>query len=144
MSYKVGDKVQWTSQAQGRSKQKKGIVAEVVSGDARPSKSRFPQLYKGCGVGFARGHESYVILVGHKPYWPRVSQLSPTGTKDVAEAYRRAAFKSVGPLLNKLLSMEEAWSMLQSPPWPSLQELKDAHRQLKNAMVNDAKTTFRT
>lgn len=77
--FKVGDVVTWTSQAGGSTSTKAGRVAEVVAPNKRPSPELFPALhgYSGCGRG--RTHESYVVLVGTKPYWPHAKLLSLGG-----------------------------------------------------------------
>ena len=78
------DTVTWTSQAQGCSKTKTGIVMQVVHPGLMPDRERFKALYTGAGVGSPRNHESYVVSVdmGKSPgksiryYWPRVSALA--------------------------------------------------------------------
>lgn len=82
-----GDIVTWSSQAAGSAKDKTGIVVEVVPIGGRPSRLRWPQLYKGAGVGFGRDHVSFVVEVPPPPgssaspkhYWPRVSGLKKVG-----------------------------------------------------------------
>jgi hypothetical protein len=73
--FKEGDKVQWTSQANGGVKTKTGVVVQVVEPGKRPDRNRFPALYRDSGVGFGRDHESYVVRVDNKIYWPRVKDL---------------------------------------------------------------------
>lgn len=73
--FKVGDTVEWTSQAQGSTTKKRGVVAEVVEKGKRPNRIRFVALYKSSGCGLGRDHESYVVMVGNKPYWPRANAL---------------------------------------------------------------------
>jgi hypothetical protein len=70
-----GEGVTWSSQAGGHDKVKVGTVAQVVPAKTMPDRNRFPHLYKGAGVGIYRNHESYVVLVGNRPYWPRVAAL---------------------------------------------------------------------
>lgn len=70
-----GDIVEWTSQAGGFTKTKRGMIVEVVAAGNLPSRERFTSLHKGWGVGMPRDHESYVVKVGNKPYWPRVVNL---------------------------------------------------------------------
>jgi hypothetical protein len=75
LAWKVGDRVQWTSQAQGCTKTKLGTVVAVIPKGDRPTG------IKGCG--WHRDHESYVIEVQPKTgsrakpkaYWPVVSAL---------------------------------------------------------------------
>lgn len=76
MPFQVGQQVKWTSQATGSWKEKVGDVVEVVPAGARPKPERFPSLYAG-GCGFGRYHESYVVRVGKKYYWPIASKLQP-------------------------------------------------------------------
>jgi hypothetical protein len=66
VKFVLGDKVAWTSQAAGSWRYKMGTVVEVVPPGAYPS-------VRGCGM--PRDHESYVIKVGSRKYWPRVSLL---------------------------------------------------------------------
>lgn len=77
MSFQKGQTVKWTSQASGNTIEKHGTVAEVVPAFCKPNES-FRKLYsRGNGVhkSSARNHESYVVVVDRRAYWPRVSQL---------------------------------------------------------------------
>lgn len=80
---KVGDAVTWSSQAGGSTKIKVGVIEQVVAPKTYPDRERFPQLYRGSGVGLCREHVSYVVRVpGKTPksagtlYWPRAASLS--------------------------------------------------------------------
>jgi hypothetical protein len=73
--FKIENKVKWTSQAQGFSKEKVGEVVQIVPPGDRPNKERFMDLYKGPGVGIGRNHVTYVVRVGNRHYWPRVKHL---------------------------------------------------------------------
>jgi len=182
MIFKVGDRVRWMSQAGGHTKAKEGIVAQVVPPQCYPERARFLHLFKNAGVGKTRDHESYVVMVKTRPYWPRANQLTPAESSkglaqnileylhtpanvaavttlgagnivsriqkmceaDVArarteEGYRRVAFEVIEPLLSKLLTLESAFQMLKSPPWPSMDEVRDAYQKLKAAMSSDGK-----
>ncbi len=75
MKYVIGDAVEWSSQAQGITKRKSGVVVSVVPPEQRPDRMQFDDLYRGPGCGYGRPHESYVVRVGNKHYWPRVSAL---------------------------------------------------------------------
>jgi hypothetical protein len=75
-SFKVGDCVQWRSQANASPKVKVGIVVSVVPSGKRPDRVLFLDLYKGPGCGFGRNEVSYVVRVKNKHYWPRVSHLA--------------------------------------------------------------------
>lgn len=73
---KVGDTVEWTSQAGGNSRTKRGVVVAVVAAGARPNRSKFPALHRWGGCGLPRSHQSYVVKVdGRGVYWPRSSAL---------------------------------------------------------------------
>lgn len=82
MSFKIGDRVTWSSQAQGFAREKTGTVVEVVEKGNRPSR-KFDDLHKGIGCGYGRDHDSYVVEVRTgktdkakpKHYWPRASAL---------------------------------------------------------------------
>lgn len=74
-TFNLGDRVEWTSQAGGYAKTKQGIVDAVVLPGERPDRDRYAALYKGPGAGFGRNEESYVVLVGTRPFWPRTRAL---------------------------------------------------------------------
>ena len=81
MAFAVGDIVTWTSQSAGSSTAKTGRVAEVVPAGLRPD---LPNC------GWARAHESYIVVAGGRRYWPRVSHLAavesaPAPTIDAAD-----------------------------------------------------------
>ena len=63
----IGSTVQWTSQSAGTVRAKRGMVIEVVPAGVRPDVR---------GAGMARDHESYVVQVGGRRYWPRVNLLT--------------------------------------------------------------------
>jgi len=69
----IGDTVEWTSQSGGYTKTKKGEVVQVVQAGHAP----WPGQLKVGGVGFggSRKHESYLVRVGNKAYWPIASKL---------------------------------------------------------------------
>lgn len=75
MNFHLGDAVVWSSQAKGCTKTKCGEVVEVVEPGQRPSRDRFPSLYKHAGCGFGRKHVSYVVMVKRTPRWPVVANL---------------------------------------------------------------------
>jgi hypothetical protein len=43
--FKVGDKVKWSDEENGRQKERHGTVVEVVAIRRRPDRNRFPSLY---------------------------------------------------------------------------------------------------
>ena len=75
----VGDTVEWTSQAAGVTRTKRGVIIEVVPGGRDP-------LTKLVDIGSSRRRESYVVrasVVGKtktKLYWP-----NPTALKKVVQ-----------------------------------------------------------
>jgi hypothetical protein len=92
MTFKVGDKVKWTSSSNGSSKTKVGEVLVIIPPLSRPYQVMYkfsPQWQTkyhnvsvpGHGI-LPRNHESYVIAVSAKTskgklklYWPVVSLL---------------------------------------------------------------------
>jgi len=76
MTFQFGQTVEWTSQAQGSTKTKRGHVVQVVAAGQRPNREHFPDLYTSAGCGWGRKHESYVVRVGNRHYWPVVKNLT--------------------------------------------------------------------
>ncbi len=88
MIFRVDDEVEWTSQAGGCAKTKRGKVVCVVRAGASPkaalsfglhvplevAQSSLPRT-----VGAARDHDSYLIQVGRQRrlWWPAVKNLTP-------------------------------------------------------------------
>ena len=76
--FKLGQMVEWTSQANGNKRTKIGIVVKVV----RPyySGKNIHEDFKTKSRG-SRDHESYVVCVpspeGAEFFWPRVHGLKP-------------------------------------------------------------------
>jgi len=128
--FRIGDVVEWTSQSSGSSLTKRGIVTEVIVPGTRPDRIRFPGLYRSTAlIGMPRNHESYVVLVGSKPYWPRVSQLKQCGVQDdPAYGYRRLAHEVIEPLLRELSGA------LTMPG-----RIKDAYDKLLKVMSEDSR-----
>lgn len=71
MKFKIGETVKWTSQSQGYEKTKEGIVVNVVRIGKLPNR----RIHASTWLGMVRNHESYVVEVNGRNYWPRVSQL---------------------------------------------------------------------
>ena len=78
-TFRVGDKVRWTSQASGSTLTKVGTVVVIVYAhssavaEAYNSGLRVADKF---GWGSPRDHESYLVYVpGRGIYWPRVSGL---------------------------------------------------------------------
>jgi hypothetical protein len=67
--------VEWTSQAGGNTKTKRGPIVGVIPAGEAPDRELFAQLHRGSGCGMPRDHVSYVVKIGSKLYWPRVSAL---------------------------------------------------------------------
>ncbi|MGQ6030304.1 hypothetical protein ACUNHT_15335 [Serratia sp. IR-2025] len=85
-SFEKGDIVTWVSQAGGSVREKKGEVVEIIPPNGKFSnaiRDRYPDLFKGAGVGFPRPEISYIVAVPQgktgkakpKHYWPRTSGL---------------------------------------------------------------------
>jgi hypothetical protein len=92
MTFKVGDKVKWTSSSSGSSKTKTGEVLVIIPASTRPYEAMYrfsPQWQTkyhnvsvpGYGI-LPRNHESYIVAVSAKTskgklklYWPVVSFL---------------------------------------------------------------------
>lgn len=72
---KLGDTVEWSSQSQGKWTSKRGQIVDVIPAGVRPSRGLWPSLWNGAGPGNGRNHESYVVKVGAKFYWPVASGL---------------------------------------------------------------------
>jgi len=73
----VGDTVKWRSQSQGRWTEKVGKVTHVVPPGKYPP-VRIPGTcdpWNGQMCSLTRKQVSYVVRVGSKNYWPRVSAL---------------------------------------------------------------------
>ncbi len=66
--------VQWRSQGSGVWKVKEGEIVEIIPVGQTPDGNKYPTLRAG-GIGMPRNHESYVVAVGKRHYWPRVSAL---------------------------------------------------------------------
>lgn len=79
MSWKLNDKVKWTSQAGGYFREKRGVVVGIVPDNELP-KSEYINLPLRGETVCPRLHESYVVAArvgrfAQKLYWPRVSVL---------------------------------------------------------------------
>lgn len=75
--FRVGDRVIWTSQSQGFTTTKTGIIVAVVPGGVDPIKV-VPAGMKIMPLhGVARNYESYLVQVGGSKtlYWPLVKNL---------------------------------------------------------------------
>ena len=74
MPFMIGDRVTWTSQADGLTRTKVGEVVEAIPAQMGPTRIR--------GAGRPRNHESYVVQASKQSdrkrtalYWPRVKHL---------------------------------------------------------------------
>lgn len=75
MTFSLNSTVTWESQSAGSIKAKTGIIVAVVPADTFVRKGQYP----GLGIpGISRNHESYIVKVGSKHYWPRVKHLKAT------------------------------------------------------------------
>lgn len=77
INFKEGDRVRWTSSANGGTTTKHGVIEHVVPLKTYPERID-PAFYSG---GLTRPHQSYLVRVGKtssakgKLYWPLVSKL---------------------------------------------------------------------
>ena len=83
-SFRVGDKVKWTSHSQGVWTEKRGEIIEIVPAQRGVRLEQYKHTYNltSFSKGMPRLHESYVIAVASdngkpKLYWPRANQLEP-------------------------------------------------------------------
>lgn len=82
---KPGDRVEWTSQSQGRSTTKRGEIIVVVPAGKQARK--YAPRYACSNIwnfGHSRNHESYLVKVdgkGNHLYWPRVAHLKAISAK---------------------------------------------------------------
>lgn len=75
-----GTCVRWTSGARGSATEKTGIVVRVLAPGERPKGGEIRE------PGLARDHESYLVRVGNRLYWPRVKGLEVTELPDARRA----------------------------------------------------------
>jgi hypothetical protein len=68
VTFKVGDLVEWTSQAAGITRTKRGEIVEVIAAYKRVN-------FGGYIRRSTRDHESYVVKANGRRYWPRVAHL---------------------------------------------------------------------
>ena len=76
----IGDEVTWGSQAGGYTKEKMGIIVAIVPAGVGVVDA-YPEIRTGgsaWGGGISRNHQSYVVKVGKKLYWPLVNHLQRT------------------------------------------------------------------
>lgn len=69
--FAVGVRVKWSSQSRGRMKEKDGVIVEIVVAGNRPS-LKWADIW---APGSPRNHESYVVEVGKRHYWPLVKNI---------------------------------------------------------------------
>lgn len=80
--FELADKVYWVSQANSRPKRKEGVVVRILAPNeefTQEDRMAYPNLFKDCGVGMPRNHTTYVVQVGNRYYWPRVTHLRLLG-----------------------------------------------------------------
>ena len=97
---KVGDQVEWTSQAGGNTRTKRGKIVAVVPAGTMPDTKGVSHY----GGGMARNHESYLVKVlGKGTYWPRAAALRLVGsspTDEVVEAARAYRSEWTAPIVD--------------------------------------------
>ena len=75
MGFGLNDTVSWSSQAHGFRKDKVGRIVAVVPAEGNPVRYVPHGFRAPSSPGLPRGHESYLVAVGTKIYWPRVNDL---------------------------------------------------------------------
>lgn len=94
MSFKIGDKVKWTSQASGFKKEKQGVIHHIIKPGEVPTRHEIYsvinpvrsdgslQYSDAFGGGYSRFKESYIVAVPAKTprgkatlYWPKEDKL---------------------------------------------------------------------
>lgn len=88
MALKIGEKVSWSSQAQGCSSKKVGTIVQVIPAGSwlkdvvTQDEAKKEFSLRTDFAGFPRDHESYLVAVPgnsdrakKRLYWPRVSSL---------------------------------------------------------------------
>jgi len=112
MVFKIGDEVEWTSQARGSMKTKRGEIFAIVPAGQRPRLQDLSGTRRnGMGGGLPRSHESYLVRVRRahasaamdRAYWPRVSQLRPV----TARQHEDVEIKPKDKLRHEDLSAED-------------------------------------
>jgi len=74
----LGQTVEWTSQAGGWTKTKRGTIVAIVPAGRKPSECLYGDHYRVDAYGsLGRNHESYLVQVGssRRLYWPLVAKL---------------------------------------------------------------------
>ncbi len=81
----VGDTVRWTSDGNGKRKERRGIVVHIIEPGQTPNARLIAQAQSASEsfeVGFARSQVSYIVRVErvnkkskNKVFWPKVSTL---------------------------------------------------------------------
>ncbi|MCK9569791.1 hypothetical protein M0R72_12680 [Candidatus Pacearchaeota archaeon] len=79
---KVGDAVEWTSQSGGYQTTKRGVVVAIVHPGVDPNNIVSNKFAPLVNPGMSRRHESYLVVVDGKTYWPRVSNLRRNKVKN--------------------------------------------------------------
>jgi len=109
-----GDKVRWTSQSGGYTKDHEGEIVLVIPPDTSAIgavQGIIPQLPRYVmGWGCARGHESYVVRSKGKLYWPLVSRLKTTELPRAVVVVRGGTCQAVyaaEPLKVVILDMDD-------------------------------------
>ena len=77
--FEIGDTVEWESQSGGKIRRKVGTIIKIVPADTVQHMGiDFPEDLLCMFDGMSRIHESYLVQVGRKIYWPRVKWLKKT------------------------------------------------------------------
>lgn len=82
--FNIGDIVEWTSQSGGYTRTKSGEIVAIVPAEDWAQK-HFEKLglkqNSSCGYGMPRNHESYLVKIKNRCYFPRVKKLKRLNTE---------------------------------------------------------------
>jgi hypothetical protein len=94
MSFEIGDKIEWESQAGGKTTRKRGEIRYVIEDYEYVSSKNYP-LHRTMFDSGRRKHKSYLVSVPstgrgkYKLYWPRVSALRKAKEGEVIDSHSR-------------------------------------------------------
>ncbi len=98
---KIGDIVEWKSQAKGTWKTKRGKIIAVVSAGTLPREYKGGEKIETCTP---RDHNSVLVRVGSAVYWPRVAAL-----KEVEATDKEALLREALGLLDRAMPQSDGW-----------------------------------
>ena len=124
-TFKVGDRVRWTSQAGGYTRAKVGVVERIVPANGQAGLK---------GTQFSRrDHDSYIVRVkGRGLYWPLVSKLELDAPNEV-DALRASLAARVAELERELNGVREATATELRAAYKRVAELEAELKQSRHA-----------